>query len=226
MQQQTRDVGQTWQAIDSLKFDRIKAKLLHQQDGGWTAETVARAEQGYRQFLKLSAKYPDVAVVPNEEVDHFWHAHILDTQRYTSDCERLFGDLLHHDPYVGIDGAEDEAHLQELAAATAKLVAHEFGAASETDKPAYCAKATGAQAKPAYCARATNAQAKPAYCARATGAQAKPAYCARATGAQAKPAYCARATDAQAKPAYGPIMPTTETALTAAAPIMACDSYA
>lgn len=178
MQQQARDVAGTWQAIDELEFDRIKAKLLHRKEGRWTPGTVMRAERGYRQFLKLSAKYPSVAIVPGEEVDQFWHAHILDTQRYASDCERLFGYVLHHNPYVGIDGADDEAHLQDLAAATGELMAQEFGTASKADEPAYCAITPGLEAKPAYCAITPGAEAKPAYCAITPGAEAKPAYCA------------------------------------------------
>ncbi|MFM0515164.1 glycine-rich domain-containing protein [Paraburkholderia sp. RL17-373-BIF-A] len=178
MQQQARDVAGTWQAIDELEFDRIKAKLLHRKESGWTPGTVARAEHGYRQFLKLSAKYPTVTIVPGEGVDQFWHAHILDTQRYASDCERLFGYVLHHSPYVGIDGADDEAHLQELAATTGELMVREFGAAS-ADTPAYCAITPGAEAKPAYCAITPGAQAKPAYCA------VTPTHMARTTHAPA-----------------------------------------
>lgn len=199
---QVRDVAGTWQTIDELEFDRIKAKLLHRKEGGWTPGTVMRAERGYRQFLKLSAKYPSVAIVPGEEVDQFWHAHILDTQRYASDCERLFGYVLHHNPYVGIDGADDEAHLQDLAAATGELMAREFGTASKTDEPAYCAITPGAEAKPAYCAITPGAETKPAYCAITPGAEAKPAYCAITPGAQAKPAYCAVTPTHIARPSH------------------------
>jgi hypothetical protein len=207
MQKDAQDVARMWQVIDALDFERIKAKLLHRRDGKWDAETITRAERGYRQFLKLSAKNPAFAVVPSEEVDEFWHAHIIDTRRYAHDCEQIFGFVLHHNPYVGIDGPEDEARLLELAAATAELMVREFGQAyAETAgsraKPAYCAMASGSQAKPAYCAMASGSQAKPAYCATASGSQAKPAYCATASGSQAKPAYCAMASGSQAEPAY------------------------
>jgi hypothetical protein len=175
MQQQGPDVARMWQAIDELEFGRIKAKLLHRHNGGWSPKTVARAEHGYRQFLKLSAKYPNVAIVPSEEVDQFWHAHILDTKRYALDCERLFGFVLHHNPYVGIDGADDEAHLRELATATGELMAREFGTAS-ADSGVYCAISVGAE--PAYCAITLGAGAEPVYCAITLGVEAEPAYCA------------------------------------------------
>jgi hypothetical protein len=201
MQSQARNLAETWQAIDELDFSRMRAKLLHGKDSGWTTESVARAEYGYRLFLKLTAKYPGAAVVPNEEVDRFWHAHILDTQRYMSDCERLFGSMLHHNPYVGIDGAEDEKHLHELAAATRDLMAREFGAAC-ADKPAYCAITAGSEGKAAYCAVTAGSEAKAAYCAVSSGPEAKAAYCAVSSGLEGKAAYCAVSSGVEAKAAY------------------------
>lgn len=35
---------------------------------------------------------------PNQDVDDFWHQHILNTKMYLKDCEYLFGFILHHDP--------------------------------------------------------------------------------------------------------------------------------
>jgi len=174
-----------WQAIDRLDFERIKAKLLHRKDNHWTPATIERAERGYRQFLKLSGKYTGVAVVPNEEVDQFWHAHILDTQRYASDCERIFGYVLHHNPYVGIDGPEDEACLQRLAAETRELAAREFGSAS-AESAAYCAVQSTGAVVPAYCAVPSGASAAAAYCAIASDKSAQPAYCAVSATMQAR----------------------------------------
>src|SRR5690349_17854721 len=107
MEKERQHIERMWKAIEALDFSRMKAKLSHRKDGHWTEDTLNQAETGYRQFLKLAAKYPDAPVVPSEQVDEFWHAHIVDTQRYASDCERVFGRMLHHDPYVGIDGPED-----------------------------------------------------------------------------------------------------------------------
>src|SRR5260370_36796533 len=131
MEEDARRVAGMWHDIDELDFERIKAKMLHRKRGALTAEAIARTEQGYRQFLKLSAKFPAVPVVPNEAVDEFWHLHILDTQRYAADCERIFGHMLHHDPYVGIDGPEDETQLLKLAAATPPVAARRVGAKAE-----------------------------------------------------------------------------------------------
>jgi hypothetical protein len=169
-----------WKAIDGLDFERIRTKLLHRRKSEWTPQTVLQAERGYRQFLKLSAKYPDVAVVPDEAVDAFWHAHILDTRRYAADCRRIFGHMLHHNPYVGIDGAEDEANLRRLADVSNELAVREFGS-TDTCTPAYCAVAADRRARPAYCAVSLGERANPAYCAIAASTSAQPAYCAVTT---------------------------------------------
>lgn len=137
MERQARDVAGMWRAIDELDFTRIKAKLLHRQRGALSSEAAERAEAGYRQFLKLAAKYPEETIVPSEEVDEFWHMHIFDTQRYGADCERIFGHMMHHDPYGGIEGGEDEAHHFDLAAASTQLAAREFGRAQQATASAY-----------------------------------------------------------------------------------------
>ncbi|WP_242539756.1 glycine-rich domain-containing protein [Trinickia mobilis] len=214
MKQRGRNVTAMWQAIDELDFDRMKQKMLHGERCTWTAATLAHAEEGYRRFLKLAAKYPRMPVVPSEAVDDFWHAHILDTQRYAADCGRIFGGLLHHDPYVGIDGPQDEARLMSLAEETNKLMASEF-CADAADAGAYCAKpvvepaaycAVSAAGKAAYCAvsASVSASGEAAYCA--VSASSKPAYCAVA--ASTKPAYCAVA-DAPAYCAVRTVAVTT-----------------
>lgn len=197
---QDRTVQIMWDAIDTLDFSRMKAKLLHPQHRDWTIESLEQAERGYRQFLKLAAKYPETPAVPSELVDAFWHAHILDTRRYAEDCLRIFGYLLHHDPYVGIDGPEDEARLMAMAAASDTLSVREFGspltsaaycARAATDNTAYCAR-MAKETNAAYCARMAERK-DAAYCARMATPEA--AYCAR-PGSQghaltARPAYCA-----------------------------------
>ncbi|EON21548.1 hypothetical protein C265_00160 [Cupriavidus sp. GA3-3] len=215
---QDRTIEIMWQAIDALDFSRMKAKLLHQKHAHWSPESLEQAESGYRQFLKLAAKHPDTPAVPSEQVDAFWHAHILDTRRYASDCERIFGYVLHHDPYVGIDGPEDEARLLQMAAASDALSMREFGspltsaaycARAAADEPAYCARIARTEA-PAYCARMAKAE-EAAYCARMAKAEEaaycariartdEPAYCARMARAE-EPAYCARIARAE-EPAY------------------------
>jgi hypothetical protein len=189
MQEREKDVVAMWGAIDALDFERIKAKLLHRHRGAMTSEAVAHAEAGYRQFLKLAAKYPDEPVVPNEEVDEFWHMHILDTQRYAADCERIFGYVMHHNPYMGIDGEEDEARLLEAAERSEKLFAREFGA---TAQAAYCIRPMADASSVAYCIRPMTKASSAAYCIRPMTPAPAAAYCIRSVSKQSSAAYCIR----------------------------------
>jgi hypothetical protein len=190
MEQRGKDLAPMLRAIDELDFERIKVKLMHRHGGATTPEAIDRAEAGYRQFLKLAAKYPGVPVVPSEAVDEFWHMHILDTQRYADDCASIFGYFVHHDPYMGIDGPEDEARLLEAAERSNALWAQEFGDAVAA--PAYCIRSRKDASSPAaYCIRSTeDASSSPAYCIRSTREASSPAYCIRATEEGAKAAYC------------------------------------
>ncbi len=176
MQDREKNVAAMWAAIDELDFERIKAKLLHRHRGAMTSEGVAHAEAGYRKFLKLAAKYPDTPVVPNEAVDEFWHMHILDTQRYAADCERIFGYILHHDPYMGIDGEEDEARLLKAAERSDTLFAREFGA---TARATYCIRPMADALSVAYCICPMTPVRAAAYCIRQMSKRSSAAYCIR-----------------------------------------------
>lgn len=189
MQERKNDTTAMWSAIEELDFERIKAKLLHKHRGAVTEHDIARAEAGYRQFLKIIAKYPDAPVVPSEAVDEFWHMHILDTQRYGADCERIFGYMVHHDPYIGIDGPQDEARLADAARSSHALFMREFGTAAEA--PAYCIRsAEGATA--AYCIRSEENGASAAYCIRQTANASSAAYCIKQAADVSSAAYCIR----------------------------------
>jgi hypothetical protein len=207
MKHTRNDVDSMWQAIDELDFERIKAKMMHRQRGGSTPDAVTRAELGYRQFLKLAAKYPSVPVVPNEAVDEFWHMHILDTRRYADDCERIFGHLLHHDPYVGIDGPEDEARLMDLARASNALLAQEFRAEGA---PAFCAVEPAVKASAAFCAVEPAAKASAAFCAVEPAVKASAAFCAVEPAVKASAAFCAVEPAAKASAAFCAVEPAVQ----------------
>ena len=77
----------------------------------------ANVVREYRRFLKLLRRYSETnRIVPSLDVDEVssavssshnaaicvlaqvWHAHILYTEQYVADCERVFGHYLHHSP--------------------------------------------------------------------------------------------------------------------------------
>ncbi len=71
--------------------------------------------------------YEEDLIVPNISIDEFWHGHILDTSRYNKDCQRIFGELLHHNPYFGYGSSVEEKELEDAFDRTQHLHKKEFG---------------------------------------------------------------------------------------------------
>ena len=85
------------------------------------------ASLAYRRFLTLRKRYPHKSLVPSALLDVIWHYHILDTRKYTDDCERIFGYYVHHDPYFGTQGEEDKRENELAWEETQRLWVEEFG---------------------------------------------------------------------------------------------------
>jgi hypothetical protein len=224
-------------AVMQLDLEPIKTKLMHVESGeGWSLDKANAVEKEYRRFLCLMKMYPDESIAPLVDVDTFWHYHILDTMKYAADCEQAFGYFVHHYPYVGMRGGDDEQFRIDSGERMQSLYEATFGEAYpvadatpvEASGTAYCAgpwDKQGAQAaargETAYCAgpwdkpRARAAAgAGTAYCAGPwdkQGAQAaargETAYCAGPWDKHANTAYCAGPWD---KPhAHGAAQATT-----------------
>jgi hypothetical protein len=189
-----RTLEQTLQAIDALDLGLIKFKATRTEDGyGWSAEYADQMEIAYKRYLKLHAKYPEMTLAPEQDIDRFWHMHILDTRKYAADCEATFGEFLHHFPYLGLRGEGDEKALEAAFDKMQELYLQEFGepmapaaawcAKEPTAKAAWCAKEPTAKA--AWCAKEPTAKA--AWCAKEPAAKA--AWCAKEP--MAKAAWCA-----------------------------------
>ncbi|MGV7208870.1 glycine-rich domain-containing protein [Oxalobacteraceae bacterium A2-2] len=115
------------QAIAALDLEPIKVKLMHQESGeGWTLEHANAVESEYRRFLYLMHEFPTEQTAPLMDVDTFWHYHILDTMKYAADCEAVFGYFLHHFPYIGLRGGDDEAAHQRVGLRMQELYEQTF----------------------------------------------------------------------------------------------------
>jgi hypothetical protein len=81
-------------------FDIVLAdltiRLIHKLE--ITPELGEEAEINYRRFLTLKIRYPLEKLVATQLVDEMWHMHILHTERYIIDCERICGHYIHHTP--------------------------------------------------------------------------------------------------------------------------------
>jgi hypothetical protein len=91
----TGDSG-AWDRVARLDLGRVREIVT--REAGWSGERVLEAEREYRRFLFLAATEPERPLVPSPFVDKYWHAHILDTERYAEDCEAALGRFLHHRP--------------------------------------------------------------------------------------------------------------------------------
>lgn len=163
-------------AIATLDLSAIKTKLMHVASGeGWSAAQADAVETEYRRFLTLMKLYPNETTAPLVDVDTFWHYHILDTAKYAADCASAFGYFLHHYPYLGLDGAEDEAVRDGAGARMQELYAATFGTSMPAaNAAAWCGAGTAVEPATAWCGATTAgpAQQATAWCGAASNAPA------------------------------------------------------
>ena len=100
----------TLKYIRNIDFSNIINKMVSHQ--GWKRLHAEQTCEMYRNFLYINRKFSKKAPFPpSEEIDEFWHNHILDTQKYHTDCQNIFGQYFHHYPYFGIDGKTSSIDL-------------------------------------------------------------------------------------------------------------------
>lgn len=131
-------------AISNLNLSMIRKKLMEPapEGKGWNQSQVKEAELWYKRYLFLCLKYGQEIVVPNYPIDTFWHQHILDTRAYYTDCLSIFGELLHHYPYFGLNDDKDD--LAEAYNKTLQLYRVEFGCDCSQMKENYYYETKGA----------------------------------------------------------------------------------
>jgi hypothetical protein len=131
-----RPVEQVIAAINALDLESVKVRAMDPELGeGWTREYADGIERGYRTYLTMLAKYPDHAedILLSKDVDEFWHTHILQTIKYTDDCEAVFGKYLHHAPHIGQVTKTDVEKRTALAEKTRHLYEREFGNGGDSE---------------------------------------------------------------------------------------------
>ncbi|MBN8885171.1 MAG: glycine-rich domain-containing protein-like [Rudaea sp.] len=96
------------------------------RDENWSIAKVDETEREYRAFLQLVRSFPNKSdIAPTRDVDRLWHHHILDTEKYAADCQRLFGVFLHHYPYSGIF-SEQDAETQRDRVDRSRMLIHQI----------------------------------------------------------------------------------------------------
>ena len=112
------DLLGTLQAYD---FSRIAWDC--QQKFGWSEGHANAMLLECKQFLALAVLDPGHYHAPGHDADEFWHRAILNTQWYSTMCERVFGTFLHHSPLAAVE-APQIAYRDR----TPQVLAYWFGA--------------------------------------------------------------------------------------------------
>lgn len=122
-------VSEAMKLVDCIDLSMVKLKIMDKEEGqGWDREYADYVESRYRRYLcMILMNGGKGSVVPTKEVDLFWHQHILDTRSYAEDCQKVFGEFLHHFPYFGMRGDEDAKNLVSAFEETKTTYARLFG---------------------------------------------------------------------------------------------------
>lgn len=88
--------------VQNINLSIIKEKFKSKKGWWWQLwHNADDVEREYRQFLLLVAENPGKIIVPwSQDLDDFWHEHILDTVKYQRDCDEICGKFIHHDPNI------------------------------------------------------------------------------------------------------------------------------
>ncbi len=110
--------------LKALDLSLIAAYLMNPQNGyGSTKQQVFRAIRRYKTFLFINYLYPEIPLVPTQEIDWVWHCHILHTRKYRQDCEMLFGYFIDHEPDAVLSGETERQTLDAAFTQTQALLA-------------------------------------------------------------------------------------------------------
>ncbi len=89
-------------AVNYIDLQSVRQKFLANKGWWWrlwNGYRIEDIEEDYREFLYLIATNPGETIVPwSQEMDDFWHEHILDTRKYQKDCKSLGVEAIHHNP--------------------------------------------------------------------------------------------------------------------------------
>nr|WP_314629433.1 hypothetical protein [uncultured Janthinobacterium sp.] len=198
------NTNDSFKAIADLNLDAIKVKLMHRESGeGWSLEKANAVEFEYRRFLILMKQFPQEETAPLMDVDTFWHYHILDTLKYAADCEQVFGYFLHHFPYIGLRGEDDEAAHHRVGERMKQLYEETFGEDYIRAETAYSGRAvqaaySGRAVKTAFSSAAVQATAYSGRAVQQTAYSGRAVQAAFSSAAVQATAYSGRATGAAA----------------------------
>lgn len=136
-------VNAALEKVGAIDLTPISRALQYENPALWDDATLADTEASYRRLLALHLLHPADVLVVNKALDDYWHAHILDTEKYAADCEAVFGRYLHHHPYFGMNGEAERQRQLEGFALTQQLWEESFGVPMVAPAPLTLDRALG-----------------------------------------------------------------------------------
>lgn len=110
--------------LKALDLSAIGAYLMNPKNGySWTRQQTLRAINRYKTFLFITHLYPQLMLVPTQEIDSVWHCHILHTRKYRQDCIMLFNNFIDHEPETERADQINSPNLEAAFAQTQALLA-------------------------------------------------------------------------------------------------------
>ncbi len=97
-------------------FELAIQKLVEANSEQWNFVRAEKAVLDYQRYMAVTKALGGVQLVPNGDIDEIWHMHVLDTRAYMQDCDALFGEYLHHYPYFGMLGEENQQQWFDVQA--------------------------------------------------------------------------------------------------------------
>ncbi|WP_377477527.1 MAG: hypothetical protein P2A85_03385 [Microcoleus anatoxicus] len=87
--------------VMSYDLSVIRERFL--KDNPELSSRLDSIELVYRQYMYLCAIKPRMSLsVPSNEVDEFWHCHIIHTREYQDFCNEIAGYFIHHAPHSAL----------------------------------------------------------------------------------------------------------------------------
>jgi hypothetical protein len=84
-----------WDKAVAMDLEPVTMQLVNYHE--YSDARARSAERRYRRFFFLKALFASHSASPSDEVDEFWHQHIINTAKYAKDCHAVAGCFLHHD---------------------------------------------------------------------------------------------------------------------------------
>lgn len=111
--------------VNNLDLQAVEKQLIFSK--GWTDKQTQLAISHYKLFLYLKLLYPAAILVPTQEIDAVWHAHIeVNLLNYIQDCDYLFGYTLNHCSTISEEQNEETHQMYQRAFSTTKALFEEF----------------------------------------------------------------------------------------------------